>query len=328
MDNPVYSVIIPVYNRPDEISELLESLRMQSTQNFEVLVVEDGSTVSCKEIVEKFRDHFSVRYFYKENSGPGYTRNYGAESAKGEWLIFLDSDCHLPTTYFDTLEKFLKETRIDAFGGPDKDHETFTFIQKAISYSMTSFLTTGGIRGQKNALENFKPRSFNMGIKRVVFNALGGFRNLRFGEDIDMSLRISEGKYKTALVADAFVYHKRRTDFCRFHKQVFNSGMARIVLNGLHPGSMKVVHLLPAIFLYANLFLLIASFYYSSSWFLLVPYPVAIFLSASVKFRNVWIGVISVAASYVQLFSYGMGLTKAFCIRKILGHPIKHVLRD
>ena len=241
-----YSVIIPVYNRPDEVDELLQSLTRQSFKDFEVIVVEDGSSIPCKPVTEKYQELLDVHYYDKPNSGPGQTRNYGAERSKGEYLIILDSDCILPEGYFLAVEEELQHEAADAFGGPDRAHESFTDIQKAINYSMTSFFTTGGIRGGKKKMDKFYPRSFNMGVRREVYQALGGFSRMRFGEDIDFSIRIFKGGYTCRLFPGAWVYHKRRTDFRKFFKQVHNSGIARINLYKKYPESLKLVHLLPA----------------------------------------------------------------------------------
>ena len=230
-----YSVIIPVYNRPDEVDELLKSLTTQHFTDFEVIVVEDGSSVPCKEIVDRYTDKLDIKYFFKSNSGPGQSRNYGAERSEGEYLIILDSDVILPEGYFDVVEKELAASPADAFGGPDRAHDSFTDIQKAINYSMTSFFTTGGIRGGKKKMDKFYPRSFNMGVRRAVYEVLGGFSKMRFGEDIDFSIRIFKGGYICRLFPDAWVYHKRRTDLKKFFKQVHNSGIARINLYKNYP---------------------------------------------------------------------------------------------
>ena len=243
-----YSVIIPVYNRPDEVDELLQSLTVQCFKDFEVVIVEDGSSIPCKEVADRYTDRLDIKYFSKPNSGPGQTRNYGAERSEGEYFIILDSDVILPEGYFDAIEKELQSSPADAFGGPDRAHDSFTDIQKAINYSMTSFFTTGGIRGGKKKMDKFYPRSFNMGIRREVYEALGGFSKMRFGEDIDFSIRIFKGGYTCRLFPDAWVYHKRRTDLKKFFKQVHNSGIARINLYKKYPDSLKLVHLLPAVF--------------------------------------------------------------------------------
>ena len=246
-----YSVIIPVYNRPDEVDELLQSLTVQCFKDFEVVIVEDGSSIPCKEVADRYTDRLDIKYFSKPNSGPGQTRNYGAERSEGEYFIILDSDVILPEGYFDAIEKELQASPADAFGGPDRAHDSFTDIQKAINYSMTSFFTTGGIRGGKKKMDKFYPRSFNMGIRREVYEALGGFSKMRFGEDIDFSIRIFKGGYTCRLFPDAWVYHKRRTDLKKFFKQVHNSGIARINLYKKYPDSLKLVHLLPAGSLFA-----------------------------------------------------------------------------
>ena len=250
-----YSIIVPVFNRPDEVDELLESLCHQEVNNFEVIIVEDGSKKPCKDVCDKYAGILDLHYYFKENSGPGQSRNYGAERANGDWLIVLDSDVVLPTGYLKAVDAELtsaishQSTSIDAFGGPDASHPSFTPVQKAISYSMTSFFTTGGIRGGKGKkLDKFFPRSYNMGIRREVYQELGGFTKMRFGEDIDFSYRIVEAGYKTALISDAWVWHKRRTDFRKFFRQVYNSGIARINLTKRHPGTLKLVHLLPTVF--------------------------------------------------------------------------------
>ena len=207
-----YSFIIPVYNRPEEVDELLNSLTRQTNKNFEVLIVEDGSSVPCKEVVDNYADRLDICYYFKSNSGPGQTRNYGAERGHGEYLIILDSDCILPEGYLAAVESELQRQKADAFGGPDCAHDSFTNIQKAINYAMTSFFTTGGIRGGKKKMDKFYPRSFNMGVRAEVYKALGGFSKMRFGEDIDFSIRIFKNGYTCRLFPDAWVYHKRRTD--------------------------------------------------------------------------------------------------------------------
>ena len=256
-----YSVIIPVYNRPDEVNELLESLTLQTCKDFEVVVVEDGSSIPCQEVVEKYSDRLDIHYYNKPNSGPGQTRNYGAERSHGEYLIILDSDCILPPGYFEAVEKELQSSPTDAFGGPDRAHASFTDIQKAINYSMTSFFTTGGIRGGKKKMDKFYPRSFNMGVRRSVYQTLGGFSKMRFGEDIDFSIRIFKAGYRCRLFPSAWVYHKRRTDLKKFFKQVHNSGIARINLYKKYPESLKLVHLLPALFTLGTVLLLICAIF-------------------------------------------------------------------
>ena len=243
-----YSLIIPVYNRPDEVDELLESLLKQRYKDFEVVVVEDGSSLPCADVVARYTGKLDVHYYIKENSGPGQSRNYRAERSRGEYLLVLDSDCVLPAGYLEAVEAELRRDPCDAFGGPDRAHESFTPVQKAINYSMTSFFTTGGIRGGKKKMDKFYPRSFNMGIRSEVYRRLGGFSRMRFGEDIDFSIRIFQAGCSCRLFPEAWVWHKRRTDLKKFFKQVHNSGIARINLYKKYPDSLKLVHLLPMVF--------------------------------------------------------------------------------
>ena len=314
-----YSLIIPVYNRPDEVDELLESLITQTFTDFEVIVVEDGSARPCRDVVEKYTGRMTVRYFMKPNSGPGQTRNYGAERAEGEFLIVLDSDCILPPGYLQAVEDELQREPADAFGGPDHAHESFTNVQKAINYAMTSFFTTGGIRGGKKKMDKFYPRSFNMGIRRDVYNALGGFSKMRFGEDIDFSIRIFKNGYRCRLFPGAWVWHKRRTDMKKFFKQVHNFGIARINLYKKYPESLKLVHLLPAVFTLGVAFLLLVSPFCIWSLSLIALFAVIIFLDSSVQNRSLAIGALSVGAAFIQLIGYGSGFLRAWWQRCVLG---------
>ncbi|MBU3856220.1 MAG: glycosyltransferase [Candidatus Phocaeicola excrementipullorum] len=319
MSHPRYSVIIPVYNRPDEVDELLESLSHQTLKDFEVLVVEDGSSVPCKEVTDKYRLSMEVRYYAKPNSGPGQTRNYGAERSRGEYLLILDSDCILPEGYLQAVEAELEREPADAFGGPDRAHASFTPVQKAINYAMTSFFTTGGIRGGKKKMDKFYPRSFNMGVRADVYKALGGFSNMRFGEDIDFSIRIFKNGYRCRLFPGAWVWHKRRTDFRKFFKQVHNSGIARINLYKKYPESLKLVHLLPAVFTVGVVLVLLASLVCPWSLLLLLMFALVIFLDSSLRNRSVWIGALSVGAAFIQLTGYGSGFLRAWWKRCVLG---------
>ena len=319
MSHPRYSVIIPVYNRPDEVDELLESLSHQTLKDFEVLVVEDGSSVPCKEVADKYRLSMEVRYYAKPNSGPGQTRNYGAEQSRGEYLLILDSDCILPEGYLQAVEAELEREPADAFGGPDRAHASFTPVQKAINYAMTSFFTTGGIRGGKKKMDKFYPRSFNMGVRADVYKALGGFSNMRFGEDIDFSIRIFKNGYRCRLFPGAWVWHKRRTDFRKFFKQVHNSGIARINLYKKYPESLKLVHLLPAVFTVGVVLVLLASLVCPWILLLLLMFALVIFLDSSLRNRSVWIGALSVGAAFIQLTGYGSGFLRAWWKRCVLG---------
>ena len=314
-----YSFIIPVYNRPDEVDELLDSLTRQTICDFEVVVVEDGSSVPCKEVVDKYADRLTIHYYNKANSGPGQTRNYGVERANGEYMLILDSDCILPEKYLEMVEADLQSQKADAFGGPDRAHESFTDVQKAINYAMTSFFTTGGIRGGKKKLDKFYPRSFNMGVRKDVYQALGGFSKMRFGEDIDFSIRIFKGGYQCRLFPDAWVWHKRRTDLKKFFKQVHNSGIARINLYKKYPESLKLVHVLPALFTLGVVFLLLASFLWGGSLSLLLLFALIVFVDASLQNKSLKIGLLAIAASFIQLTGYGTGFLRAWWKRCVCG---------
>ena len=314
-----YSFIIPVYNRPDEVDELLDSLTRQTIRDFEVVVVEDGSSVPCKEVVDKYADSLTIHYYNKANSGPGQTRNYGVERANGEYMLILDSDCILPEKYLEMVEADLQSQKADAFGGPDRAHESFTDVQKAINYAMTSFFTTGGIRGGKKKLDKFYPRSFNMGVRKDVYQALGGFSKMRFGEDIDFSIRIFKGGYQCRLFPEAWVWHKRRTDLKKFFKQVHNSGIARINLYKKYPESLKLVHVLPALFTLGVVFLLLASFLLGGSLSLLLLFALIVFVDASSQNKSLKIGMLAIAASFIQLTGYGTGFLRAWWKRCVCG---------
>lgn len=315
-----YSFIIPVYNRPDEIDELLESMKKQSRQGFEVVIVEDGSEVKCDDIIKEYSQDLDISYYYKPNSGPGQSRNYGFDRAKGNYCIFLDSDVVLPKDYFKIISESLENEYIDAYGGPDKAHESFTHLQKAINYSMTSFFTTGGIRGGNEKADKFYPRSFNMGYSREVFDSTGGFARMRFGEDVDMSIRILKKGFKTKLIKEAFVYHKRRTNLRQFFKQVSNSGIARINLYKRHPQSLKLVHLAPAVFTIGFFLLLILGISYSLLFMLpIVLYSMLLGIDSSIKNKSLYIGLLSMITGNMQLLSYGMAFLLAVWHRLILG---------
>ena len=322
-----YSVIIPVYNRPDEARELLESLCAQTCRDFEVVIVEDGSAIPCKEVAEAYADRLDIHYYVKENGGPGRARNYGVERARGEYVLILDSDAVLPESYIAAVEDELEREPADAFGGPDRAHPDFTPMQKAINYAMTSFFTTGGIRGGKKKLDKFYPRSFNMGVRREVYQALGGFSDMRFGEDIDFSTRIFKGGYRCRLFPEAWVWHKRRTDLKKFFKQVHNSGIARIHLSKRHPGTLKMVHLLPAVFTLGCALLLVLAAVAAALgcphwWVMLLPlvlFALIIMADASRQERSVGVGLRAIAAAYVQLTGYGTGFLRSWWQRCVRG---------
>ena len=317
---------------------MLQSLCEQTVKDFEVIIVEDGSVNPCKDVCDKYADILSLHYYAKENSGPGQSRNYGAERANGTYVIILDSDVVLPPTYLQAVEDELTQQPCEAFGGPDAAHPDFTPVQKAISYSMTSFFTTGGIRGGKAKLDKFYPRSYNMGIRHDIYLELGGFTKMRFGEDIDFSYRIVEAGYKPRLFPEAWVWHKRRTDFTKFFRQVYNSGIARINLEKRHPGTLKLVHLLPTVFTVgvfglALLFvcgLMISSFGSATTkpqgqlccQLALLPlalYSLLIFIDSSIKNKSLHVGLLSIPAAFVQLTGYGLGFIESWWKRCIKG---------
>ena len=316
-----YSIVVPVFNRPDEVDELLASLCSQTLTDFEVIIVEDGSKNPCKDVCDKYASILDLHYYYKENSGPGQSRNYGVERAHGEYVIILDSDVVLPAAYLTAVDSAISHqpSAIAAFGGPDAAHPSFTPVQKAISYSMTSFFTTGGIRGGKAKLDKFYPRSFNMGIRRDVYQQLGGFSKMRFGEDIDFSYRIVEAGYQPRLFPDAWVWHKRRTDFRKFFRQVYNSGIARINLEKHHPGTLKLVHLLPMVFTLGVIgCLLLAPFCYGLTLLPLVLYCLLILVDSTLQNKSLQVGLLSIPAAFTQLMGYGFGFIESWWKRCVL----------
>jgi glycosyltransferase involved in cell wall biosynthesis len=304
---PKYSIIIPIYNRPDEMTELLDSLTRQTVKDFEVLIVEDHSPNKCDRVAESFKDRLDVRYFFIPGTDRSYRRNYGMAQAKGDYFILFDSDCVIPSGYLAAVEAGLQTDPADCFGGPDNADESFSDMQKAVNYSMTSFFTTGGIRGGAKQMEKYNPRSFNMGISRKALEATQGFRSM-IGEDIDFSLRVREAGLETKLYREAYVYHKRRVDLHRFYLQVNTFGKSRIVLTKAHPGSLKAVHTLPVLFVLGHILLLLLTILYSPLWLLfIVAYVLLLFTDSLIKNKSLKIALLSVATAYTQLFGYGMG---------------------
>lgn len=314
-----FSIIIPVYNRPDEIADLLESLCQQTDKGFETIIVEDGSTVRCLEQVKRYDGLLDIQYFYKDNEGRSIARNFGMERARGDYFIFVDSDCILPPEYISVLRRQLESNYTDFFGGPDAAHESFTDTQKAINFAMTAFLTTGGIRGGKIQMEKFVPRTFNMGFARHIFHKVGGFREM-FSEDIDMSTRIRNAGSSPRLLRDVFVYHKRRGNLRKFWRQVHVFGMSRITLQLLYPGSMKAVHWMPAIFTIGSAGLIAASFFQPWALLPLGAYIAALWGTALHSTRSVKIATKAVAASLIQLYGYGTGFIRAYVWKILLRH--------
>ena len=318
-----YSIIVPVFNRPDEVDELLESLSSQTLKDFEVVIVEDGSQIPCKDVCDKYANILDLHYYFKENSGPGQSRNYGVDRAQGEYVIILDSDAVTPPGFMQAIDDELKRQPTDAWGGPDAAHESFSDIQKAISYAMTSFFTTGGIRGGKKQLDKkFYPRSFNLGVRREVYQQLGGFTTERFskmsfyGEDIDFSLRIYKNGYSCRLFPEAWLWHKRRTDFRKFWRQVYNSGYARINLWRKYPEALKPVHALPAVFTIGVAGLLLFSVFSVLALIPLILYSALIFIDSTIRNKSVMVGLKSIPAAFIQLIGYGVGFLESLFSKK------------
>ena len=316
---PRFSIIIPVYNRRDEIRDLLDSLAAQTVKNFEVVVTEDGSTDPCRDICEDFSSHIPVKYIFKSNEGRSIARNCSIKAAEGDYFVFFDSDCVIPPDYFEKLANSLDSDPVDCYGGPDAAHQSFSSTQKAINFAMTSFLTTGGIRGGKHSMEKFTPRTFNMGFSRRVYDKVGGFREM-FSEDIDMSKRVAGADFRTKLIREVPVYHKRRIDLAKFFRQVHVFGMSRITLKLLYPRSLKAVHVLPALFV-IGLAVLIAMSIVVSHWFLapIAALVAMIFVSALISTKSFVVAVKAVPASFIQLIGYGTGFIRAFFSKIILG---------
>lgn len=314
-----FSFIIPVYNRPDEIDELLQSLVHQTyTNDFEIVVVEDGSSVSCKDVVNKYLNQLNVSYYFKKNSGPGDSRNYGMKVAKGNYFIILDSDCIIPENYLVEVDMFLTNNYVDCFGGPDAAHDSFSDVQKAINQTMTSVITTGGIRGASEKLGKFQPRSFNMGISKEAFEASGGFGKIHPGEDPDLSIRLWKMNFKTALIPNAHVFHKRRIDWEKFYKQVNKFGKARPILNQRYPEYSKITYWFPAVFMvgfYISVLFVIVGINVFFYCYLL--YFLTLFIETLVKTKNLKIGFLTIIATFIQFFGYGAGFLYSYFLLNI-----------
>lgn len=311
MNHPKFSVIIPVYNRPEEVRELLESLLSQTRKDFEIILVEDGSTLTCEDVVNEFSERLPIRYYFKSNGGPGPARNFGFAHAHGDYFVVFDSDCILPPAYFEAVEQVLITTSLDAWGGPDRGHEKFTIPQRAMAYTMSSFFTTGGIRGGKKRMGWFQPRSFNMGISRAVFERTGGFHFERSAEDIEFSIRMKKEGFRIGLIPEAFVYHKRRTNFLQFFRQVFNFGRGRALVGKVHPEEVKVTHWFPAVFTLGTLALPFL-YFLNGSLFVLATGALAVYLllilgHALYVTAHPGVAGMSMIAALLQLWGYGTG---------------------
>lgn len=315
-----YSLIIPVYNRPDEIQELLESLVMLDTDlEYEIVIVEDGSSISSKDVVDAFQSQLNISYYFKKNSGPGDSRNFGMERAKGNYFIILDSDCILPKNYLTHVDESLKTHYVDCFGGPDKAHPEFSNLQKAIDFSMTSTITTGGIRGGKNSVGKFQPRSFNMGLSKEAFLASNGFGRIHPGEDPDLSIRLWKLGFETKLITEAFVFHKRRISWRKFYQQVHKFGLVRPILNKWHPGTKKLTYWFPSLFC-LGLLLAVVLWLFGNDWLILIyaSYFVLVFLSALINRKSLSIALLSIWAMCIQFIGYGYGFMKSTLALEVL----------
>lgn len=314
-----FSIIIPVYNRPDEIKELLDSLLLSTyKKDYEIVIIEDGSTNSCENVVKKYTNKLTISYYFKENSGPGDSRNFGMKKAKGDYFIIFDSDCIIPKNYFLEVENELKGNYVDCYGGPDNALKSFSYIQKAINFSMTSFLTTGGIRGGSEKIDKFQPRSFNMGISKQAFLKSGGFGTIHPGEDPDLSIRLWKLGFKTRLFPSAFVYHKRRIDWDKFSVQVSKFGKARPILNHWYPEFSKITYWFPSVFilgLLASVFAIFIFFDWQYNDIFLkmyFAYFALIFIVSSIQNKNPIIGFLSIIATWKQFLGYGLGFLESF----------------
>ena len=309
-----FSFIVPVYNRPNEIKELLDSMvAIEYSKTYEIVIIEDGSSDTSQAIIDTFMDRLSISYYQKPNTGPGDSRNYGMRKAKGDYFIILDSDVLLPKNYLSKVESFLSNTFVHCFGGPDDAHQSFSNLQKAISYSMTSYLTTGGIRGRKNTLGKFQPRSFNMGLSKEAFQASGGFGNIHPGEDPDLTIRLWGLGYNTALIPDAKVFHKRRISWKKFYTQVNKFGLVRPILNQWHPETAKLTYWFPTLFL---LYIFVSVLAACIGWWYFIAmlglYFSFIFFGATLEYKNASIGIQSILAVFIQFYGYGKGFLKSY----------------
>lgn len=312
------SIIIPVYNRPDELDELLESLTHQTDNTFEIVVVEDGSKLDSKHIIDKYSHNLNISYYFIQNSGAGQARNYGVARSEGEFVVIVDSDCILPEEYIAAIKKELSENNVDVFGGPDKALDSFTPVQKAINYSMTSFLTTGGIRGSKKTVGKYYPRSFNMGIRRTVFDALGGFAPIRLAEDTDFSIRVYKEGFKVAFFEPVYVYHKRRSTFKTFYKQVHNFGTGRINLIKAYPAQTKIEYFFPALFLIFLICSILATPWCIWGISIIAFYFLLIFIDSTIRNKSIKVGALSIVTSFIQHTGYAIGFISNFCKRFVL----------
>jgi glycosyltransferase involved in cell wall biosynthesis len=318
-----FSIVVPTFSRPDEVAELLNSLKEQKNQDFEVILADGSMDDSVKHIASQFTDSLRIKHLYRKGLGISESRNLGVENAEGDMVVFFDSDCVIPPLYLDKVRKHLSVNPLDAYGGPDRADESFNNSQKAISYAMTSLFTTGGIRGRKQHMGKYQPRTFNMGIRRQVFTSLKGFSGLKVSEDIDLSIRLDKAGYRTGLIEEAYVYHKRRSTFYKFFRQVLSFGSGRIDLQLRHGDALKLVHVLPSFFvlyLIAGLFVSLFSKDLATLWISsLLVYSIAILIDSTLQNKSLVVGIMSVYAAFIMLTGYGIGMIKAAFMRLIIG---------
>ena len=311
-----YSVIVPVYNRPQEIHSLLACLAIQAYKNFEVIVVESGSSIKSEDVVKIYSSKINVRYFLRGNDGQGFSRNYGMSQAKGEFFIILDSDVLLDPDFIENIHMGIQDAGLDAYGGPDKLHPAATDMQKAVNYSMTSFLTTGGIRGSKKNKGKFYPRSFNMGISRKVYEATGGYKLPFMGEDIELSARIMTLGFKIGLIENAYVYHERKKDLKSYYKQMQWFGRARININRFFPNTFKIIHLVPVLFVsYLIGTFTIMALHWQIGYALSLPLQIfffCVFVDSLFQYHDLKVALYSIPTVFIQLYGYAIGMLQEF----------------
>jgi GT2 family glycosyltransferase len=316
-----FSIVVPTFGRPEEVTELLNSLINQENKQFEVILADGSLDDSVKLIADQFKGRLNLKHLYEKGLGISESKNWGVKNASGDVIVFFDSDCVIPPQYFETVDIYLAQDKLDAYGGPDKADTSFNPQQKAISYAMTSFFTTGGIRGKKKHVGQYQPRSFNMGIRREVFNKLGGFSGLKVSEDIDLSIRLAKNGYKTGLIEDAYVYHKRRSTFYKFFRQVFSFGSGRIDLQLRHGDALKLVHMMPSafvLFLFSGVLFVFCSKPLFILWLAsLTVYFAAIIVDSTLQNKSAFIGLLSAYASLIMLLGYGTGMMRAAIMRMV-----------
>jgi len=319
----LYSLILPTFGRPDEVENYLESMVLQKQKNFEVIVVDGSPDDILHPVIEKYKAKLDLHYFHERGLKASESRNLGCEKARGDFLVFIDSDCVVPPDYFIKIDSFLKQhPEVDAYGGPDAADSSFSPFQKAVNYAMTSMLTTGGIRGRKKHIGKYQLRGFNMGVKREVFFAVGRYSGMQVAEDIDLSMRLQKAGYTTVLIAEAFVFHRRKATFNNFFRQLYFHGKGRIDLHLKHGDALKLVHMLPGFFvLYliagiASLFIFLPLFYFFLGT--LIFYLLSIFFDATIRNRSFCVGILSMATSMELLVAYGLGVWRNIIVRMLL----------